>query len=277
MRLWYIIKFYIYVISMHKNLHQKTHIIIIVIFMFLFIARQNFVAANKTKLSVEKEDLVTLLISSSQSIITEHKSQSEKKFNTEFDIDSESSYQKYISDKTRVSTKYVPEDLELIKSDYITNKSSTSLLRNNTNNALFLLSKSFYKKFNKKLYLFSAYRSSSYQRYLVSQWCRSDLCARPGGSEHQLGLAVDIHVTSDRWWIISMWWEYYERLSENAYKYWFINTYEKGYEIDWKVKEPWHWRYVWIAFSTYLKNNNLTIAEYYNLKNNLNSNEKNND
>jgi len=137
--------------------------------MFLFIARQNFVTANKTKLSVEKEDLVTLLISSSQDIITEHKSQSEKRFNTEYDIDSENSYQKYISDKTRVSIQYVPEDLELIKSDFITNKASTSLLRNNANNALYLLSNDFYTEFGKKLYLFSAYRSSSYQKYLVSQ------------------------------------------------------------------------------------------------------------
>lgn len=262
---------------MHKSLQKKTHIVIIVIFMFLFIARQNFVTANKTKLSVEKEDLVTLLISSSQDIITEHKSQSEKRFNTEYDIDSENSYQKYISDKTRVSIQYVPEDLELIKSDFITNKASTSLLRNNANNALYLLSNDFYTEFGKKLYLFSAYRSSSYQKYLVSQWCRSDLCARPGGSEHQLGLAIDIHVTSDKWWIINMGWEYYDRLSQNAYKYWFINTYQKWYKVDWKVIEPWHWRYVWISFSTYLKDNDITIAEYNNLKNNLNSNNNTDD
>lgn len=260
---------------MRKSLQIHIHIIIIVIFMFLFIARQNFVTANKTKLAIEEEDLVALLITSSQDIITEHKSQSEKKFNSEFNIDSENSYQRFISDDNRISTQYVPEDLELIKSDFITNKSSTSLLRNNANNALSLLAKDFYEEFNKKLYLFSSYRSSSYQRYLVSQWCKGERCARPWGSEHQLGLAIDIHVTSNGWWVIGMGWEYYDRLDQNAYKYWFINTYKKGYKVDWKMKELWHWRYVWISFSTYLKDNDLTIAEYSNLKNNLTSNDNN--
>jgi D-alanyl-D-alanine carboxypeptidase len=57
--------------------------------------------------------------------------------------------------------------------------------------------------------------------------------------------------------------KYYKWLDENAYKYGFHNTYQKWLEIDWYEIEPWHWRYMWVELATYLKDNNLTIAEFY--------------
>lgn len=257
---------------MHRSSLKKLHIILIIIFVFVFIARQNFVTANRTKSQFGKWDLVSLLINWSENIISEKQNSSKVKFDNEFDIMSDNSYQKYVSDENRISIYYVPHDLAPIKNEFIVDRASTSLLRNNANNALYLLSKEFYTNFEKKLYLFSAYRSSSYQKYLVNQWCRWESCARPWGSEHQLGLAVDIHVSNQKWWVINMWGEYFERMLENAHRYWFINTYQKWYKIDGKVSEPRHRRYVWIAFATYLYEQELTIAQYVHQINNLNYN-----
>lgn len=254
------------VLHMHKSPLHKLHIVLIVMLVFWFIARQNFVTADRTKLQVNKSDFVSLLINSSESIIIDNKNWSIAKFDNDFDLLSQNSYQRYVSDENRVDIHYIPHDLEPIKNDFIIDNASTSLLRNNANNALHILSKEFFSHFGKKLYLFSAYRSSSYQRYLVNQGCKRDLCARPGGSEHQLGLAVDIHISPERWWVINMWGEYYDWMKDNAYKYWFINTYQKWCKIDGKVAEPRHRRYVWVAFATYLYENNLTIAEYFHQK-----------
>jgi LAS superfamily LD-carboxypeptidase LdcB len=57
--------------------------------------------------------------------------------------------------------------------------------------------------------------------------------------------------------------EYYNFLKQNAHKYWFHNTYQKWLEIDGYEIEPWHWRYLWIKFATYLKENNITLAQFY--------------
>jgi LAS superfamily LD-carboxypeptidase LdcB len=40
--------------------------------------------------------------------------------------------------------------------------------------------------------------------------------------------------------------------------------------VDWYEIEPWHWRYLWVELATYLKNKDLTIAEFYNEINNDN-------
>jgi D-alanyl-D-alanine carboxypeptidase len=54
-------------------------------------------------------------------------------------------------------------------------------------------------------------------------------------------------------------------MNTNAYKYGFINTYRKGVEIDGKMSELWHRRYVGVPFATELYNKDLSFAEYYNL------------
>ena len=65
--------------------------------------------------------------------------------------------------------------------------------------------------------------------------------ARPGHSEHELGIAVDINADSDE----HSSQDVYAWLAENAYKYGFICRYpEKKSEITGISNEPWHYRYV---------------------------------
>jgi D-alanyl-D-alanine carboxypeptidase len=52
-------------------------------------------------------------------------------------------------------------------------------------------------------------------------------------------------------------------LQENAHKWWFHNSYQKGVEIDGQVIEPWHRRYVWIKLATELYEKKQSFTEWY--------------
>ena len=106
----------------------------------------------------------------------------------------------------------------------------------------------------------SARRSQSFQRQL-SKNCSNARCANPWTSEHEAGLALDLGVNG---WNIKAWsWKYYQWLIDNAHLYGFHNSYQKWMEIDGKMVEPWHWRYVWTWLATLLHDRWQTFAEYF--------------
>ena len=81
--------------------------------------------------------------------------------------------------------------------------------------------------------------------------------ARPGYSEHELGMAVDINShTSDEW-------QLYAWLAEHAWQYGFILRYPQGAEeitgIDY---EPWHYRYVGADAARAIRETGCTLEEY---------------
>ena len=85
--------------------------------------------------------------------------------------------------------------------------------------------------------------------------------ARPGYSEHQSGLAIDVNSLDQDWENTpeGKW------LSANCYKYGFIIRYPKGKEdITGYMYEPWHIRYVGkdLAEKLYNNGNWLTLEEY---------------
>ncbi|MEO8376531.1 MAG: M15 family metallopeptidase, partial [Candidatus Sumerlaeota bacterium] len=101
----------------------------------------------------------------------------------------------------------------------------------------------------------SSYRSGEYQRGLYERACKKDgaaqrYSARPGHSEHQLGVAVDICDIEQKHAFEHSFQETKEGkwLAANAADYGFIRSYtddnidETGY-----ISEPWHWRYWGIA------------------------------
>ena len=115
-------------------------------------------------------------------------------------------------------------------------------------------------EFKFRLTINSARRSQAFQRKLSSN-CSKWRCANPGTSEHEAWLALDLWVN---WWNIqAWWWKYYQRLIDNAHLYGFHNTYQRWMEIDGKIIEPRHWRYVWIDLATILHDNQQTFAEYF--------------
>lgn len=87
--------------------------------------------------------------------------------------------------------------------------------------------------------------------------------ARPGHSEHQLGLALDIDLYKKKYDKFEDTDEY-KWLIDNSYKYGFILRYPKDKEnITGYLYEPWHFRYVGEKIAKYIHENNITFDEYY--------------
>lgn len=160
---------------------------------------------------------------------------------------------------------YIPKNLVKISSDYVVDIKWNQTLRTEANQALQQMAKDFFDKFSEKMVVVSAYRSYDYQVWIKSRWCSDNLCAKAGFSEHQTGLAVDLWEASTQKEFLNNFEfvSYFEWMKENAYKYWFHNTYQKWVKVDWYEVEPWHWRYLWVSLALKLYENNITFAEYY--------------
>ncbi len=93
--------------------------------------------------------------------------------------------------------------------------------------------------------------------------------AKPGYSEHQTGLVMDISCQSENFDLQESFGETPEGIwvAENAHLYGYIIRYpEEKCNITGYAYEPWHLRYVGVAMSTYLYQHNLTLDEYYHYK-----------
>lgn len=93
--------------------------------------------------------------------------------------------------------------------------------------------------------------------------------ARPGHSEHETGLAIDVtsSVSSKPTGTAFSATEEYAWLMENAHRFGFIIRYPEGKE-NWTGYhfEPWHLRYVGVEFATKLYNQNKCIEEYFRIE-----------
>ena len=114
----------------------------------------------------------------------------------------------------------------------------------------------------------SAYRSYEdqqeiYDTYysLYGQSYVDKYVARPGYSEHQTGLALDVKSKNSNLFINS---KEYSWMLDNAYKYGFVLRYPKDKEdITGYDFEAWHFRYVGVDIAKYIYENNITYDEYY--------------
>lgn len=187
------------------------------------------------------------------------------------DLETDSSITKFVTSTKSFNDKaYIPENLVNISSRYVYDaKWWIQLLKIEANEAIQKMAEAFYDEFWKKIVIVSAYRSYLYQKGIKDRGCPDNLCAKAGYSEHQSGLTFDVwEATTEKQFLSKpKLKKYFDWLSDNAYLYWFHNTYQKGLEIDGYEIEPWHWRYMWVDLATYLYKNNLTFAEFYSQKN----------
>ena len=96
------------------------------------------------------------------------------------------------------------------------------------------------------------------------------LSARPGHSEHQLGLAADFSARGQGCVILVCFgntdagrW-----LADNAHEYGFILRYSKGYKpVTGFQYEPWHFRYVGVELAMEMKTKGIkTLEEFWELE-----------
>ncbi|MEY5145636.1 MAG: hypothetical protein RL745_1005 [Actinomycetota bacterium] len=127
------------------------------------------------------------------------------------------------------------------------------------------------------LHPISAYRSEEYQRGLFARNVRQHgrahalkFVARPGHSEHQLGLTLDIGYAPGT--AITAEWSSNPRnrnqraaswLTSRGWRFGWVRSYPKG-KVDRTCyeSEPWHWRYVGPAKASAVRNQGVTLREY---------------
>lgn len=126
------------------------------------------------------------------------------------------------------------------------------------------------EEMNVHLMVNSSYRSYEDQEEIYNEFKKVSLkyadsyAARPGYSEHQTGLAIDItsleHPTANEFKES----EEYKWLKENCHKYGFVLRYPEGKEhITGYSTESWHFRYVGEETATQIYKENITFDEYY--------------
>ena len=176
-----------------------------------------------------------------------------------------------------ISKDYVPENLIITdNNDFNFHKYVDPKLKPMVSNIIYPYFKKMQEdalKENIHIIVDSGYRSYDYQKKvydaLVDKIGYDNAISRvskPGCSEHQTGLAIDIAYIRNNKYIdnckeddLEIKW-----LLNNSYKYGFILRYPKDKEhITGYIYEPWHYRYVGDA-AKYIYENNLTLEEYLN-------------
>jgi len=180
-------------------------------------------------------------------------------------IDNPDSLLVLVNKNNQLSSSFIPDNLESISLNYA---NADKYLKKEAKEQFEKLSGKA-KDLGYRIIAVSAYRDYNYQNELFNYYVDEfdmdyalNCSAKPGHSEHQTGLAVDIadlsldydnfEYTKEFIWV-----------KENAHKYGFIMRYPKAkFHITGFKYEPWHYRYVGIEIASYIYENNLTLEEY---------------
>lgn len=179
-------------------------------------------------------------------------------------------YRLLVNKTNGLSKDFIPEELVDTKSEYkegiLINEEVLNAFRKLQNDA---------KVFNYSFDIESGYRSYDYQEKIYNELVKEKgfnyalrSVAKPGCSEHQTGLAIDICIYKEGKCYIEHDIEDFPEtkwLHSNCHKYGFILRYPKDKEeITEYMYEPWHLRYVG-DIAPYIYNNDLTLEEYYDI------------
>jgi len=193
----------------------------------------------------------------------------DKKYYTDIQVVDDSESVHILVNKYRqLGDNYIPNDLEVIHPDY---NSDQLKLRHEARCAFEKMCRAASAKgiclkaistFRSYYYQWKVYLNNITPDISIDEYrkVRDKVSARPGHSEHQTGLAVDINdlEQSFEYTMEGKW------LAENAYLYGFILRYPKGKEhITGYDFEPWHYRYLGVELAEALYCSELTYDEFY--------------
>ena len=165
---------------------------------------------------------------------------------------------------------FAPDDLVTISQTYSWGESGSQKVRkivyeafldmwNSANSeGYYLMVNSSYRTYQDQESVYNNYRNTSGQTYADS------IASRPGYSEHQTGLAIDIFSKTNTSSATFKDSAEAKWLKENAHKFGFILRYPEDKEnITGTTYEAWHYRYVGKDIATYIHEHDITFDEYY--------------
>ena len=162
---------------------------------------------------------------------------------------------------TYLDANYKPDDLVTVEGDFIVRKEVKDAYQKMSQQAsqegLSFHMNSAYRSYQSQQQVYREYQQKFGQAYA------DKYASRPGYSEHQTGLAIDITTRRVRFNSFDE-TEEYQWLQNHAHEYGFILRFPKGLEqITGYNYEPWHYRYVGVEAATKIKQENITLEEYY--------------
>jgi poly-gamma-glutamate capsule biosynthesis protein CapA/YwtB (metallophosphatase superfamily) len=165
---------------------------------------------------------------------------------------------------------YVPRDLGPIDSKYSASGTTVCMDKEAGKKFTEMVKDASTEKLD--IQISTAFRSYDFQNTLYKQNLKreksktSDVVAKPGYSEHQLGVAMDLTSASIKYAHTSKTFREtpeYTWMKDNAYKYGFIESYPEGKEkITGYIYEPWHYRYVGIENALQIHTSGETVNEF---------------
>lgn len=187
-------------------------------------------------------------------------------------ISNPSSYDAVINKVRSLSSNYVPSDLvtvsvptclpnpEIRQMRRIASEALSEMFEDALIDDIELVARSGYRSYATQASLYNGYVSKYGQEYA------DKYSARPGTSEHQTGLAMDITAESVNLQLDDNFGKTKEGLwlADNAHRFGFIIRYPEGMEnITGYFYEPWHVRYLGVKLATNVFNSGLTLEEYF--------------
>ena len=165
-----------------------------------------------------------------------------------------------------VGKEYVPSNLETISTRFAL--SNMKMVK--TAKEAFEEMASAAKKEKLNIVAMSCYRSYDYQVNLYNKYVKADgkeeadtYSGRPGHSEHQTGLAVDVYNGKTNYTNFEKTKEF-TWMQQHAHEYGFILRFPKSKESETGyVYESWHYRYVGKDIAKYIKEHDISFEEYY--------------
>lgn len=188
------------------------------------------------------------------------------------DMDSPDSTTVIVNKLRALPADYTPEDLVELSSDFT---DGSQQLREEAAEAaedLFVAA----QEDDIELQAISSFRSYDYQQQLYDSYLEqygddntNGMSSRPGHSEHQTGLAMDIDSPDGQHTLQTSFGqtEAGEWLAEHAHEYGFVVRYpEDGQDITGFQYEPWHLRYFGEQFATQIFNNSGIAEDEFELE-----------
>ena len=166
-----------------------------------------------------------------------------------------------------LSEEYEPVDLKKISIQYsyagnnmieVANDAFFDLCKKAEQEGLKLIVNSSYRDYKNQVITYNKIKATKGEREA------DKTAARPGHSEHQTGLSIDVFEKNNQSTLTFKDSESYTWLQNNAYEYGFIERYPEGKEnITGYNAEAWHWRYVGVEAAKVIHDENITFDEYY--------------